>query len=88
MEHYVYNATNIRLRELSLGYSFPRRWFENTGWIKGVDLSLIGRNLFFFMNNAPYDPDSVMSTGNSLQGIDTYGMPSMRSFGFNVKLNF
>ena len=87
-EHYLYSATNIRLRELSLGYSLPKKWFENTPVIKGIDLSLVGRNLFFFMNNAPYDPEGTMSMGNSLQGIDVFGVPSTRSFGFNVKVNF
>lgn len=87
-EYYMYSATNIRLRELSLSYSLPKKWFENTPVIKGIDLSLIGRNLFFFMNNAPFDPDGALSMGNSLQGVDVYGMPSTRSFGFNVKVNF
>lgn len=86
-EYYMYSATNIRLRELSLGYSLPKKWFENTP-IKGIDLSLIGRNLFFFKNNAPYDPEGAMSMGNGLQGVDVFGMPSTRSFGFNVKVNF
>ncbi|MDR2912802.1 MAG: SusC/RagA family TonB-linked outer membrane protein [Alistipes sp.] len=87
-EHYVYDATNIRLRELSLGYSLPVKWFRNSGWIKGVDASLVGRNLFFFVNKAPYDPDSIMSTGNTMQALDAFGMPSLRSIGFNIKLNF
>ncbi|WP_280745898.1 MULTISPECIES: TonB-dependent receptor [unclassified Parabacteroides] len=87
-EYYVYDATNIRLRELSLGYSFPRKMFNNTPFIKGIDLSLIGRNLFFFKNNAPYDPDGTLSVGNSLQGVHAFGMPSSRSFGFNLKVNF
>jgi len=87
-EHYVYDATNIRMRELSIGYSIPRRWLEKTGWIKGADVSLIGRNLFFIMNNAPYDPDALMSTGMGLQGVDVYGPPTARSIGFSVKLNF
>lgn len=87
-EYYMYSATNIRLRELSLGYSLPKKWFENVPAIKGVDLSLVGRNLFFFMNNAPYDPEGAMSMGNSLQGVDVFGMPSTRSFGFNLKVNF
>lgn len=87
-EHYMYDATNIRLRELSLSYSLPRKWFANVPAIKGIDLSLVGRNLFFLMNNAPYDPDGAISTGNALQGVDVFGMPSTRSFGFNVKVNF
>jgi TonB-linked SusC/RagA family outer membrane protein len=76
-EYYMYNATNVRLRELSLGYSFPR-----------IDLSLVGRNLFFFRKDAPFDPDAVMSTGNSCQGADVFGMPTTRSVGFNIKFTF
>ncbi|MDH6358250.1 SusC/RagA family TonB-linked outer membrane protein [Parabacteroides sp. PF5-9] len=87
-EHYVYSATNIRLRELSIGYSLPRSIINSIGFIKGANISLIGRNLFFFKNDAPYDPDGSLSVGNSLQGVDVFGMPSSRSFGFNLKVNF
>lgn len=87
-ENYIYNATNIRLRELSLGYTLPAKWFTTLPVIKGADVSLIGRNLFFFKNDAPYDPDGTLSVGNSLQGVDVFGMPSTRSFGFNLKVNF
>ena len=87
-ENYVYDGTNIRLRELSLGYSLPKKLFMNIPVIKGADISLVGRNLFFFKNNAPYDPDGALSVGNALQGVDVFGVPSTRSFGFNVKLNF
>lgn len=87
-ENYIYNATNIRLRELSIGYTLPAKWFATLPVVKGADLSLIGRNLFFFKNDAPYDPDGTLSVGNSLQGVDVFGMPSTRSFGFNLKVNF
>lgn len=87
-EHYVYDATNIRLRELSVSYALPRKLINEIGFIKGADVSLVGRNLFFFKNNAPYDPDGTLSVGNSLQGVDVFGLPSTRSFGFNIKVNF
>ena len=87
-EYYVSDATNIRLRELSIGYSLPARWLTNVPVVKGADISFIGRNLFFIMNNAPYDPDGALSVGNSLQGVDAFGTPSTRSFGFNIKLTF
>ena len=45
-------------------------------------------NLFFIYNAAPFDPDLVLSTGNDNQGIDVYGMPTVRSIGFNIKLEF
>lgn len=86
-EHYVWDATNVRLREVSLGYSLPERWLDRT-FVKRVEVSLIARNLFFVYLRAPYDPDGTMSAGNSLQGVDVFGMPTNRSVGFNVKLNF
>ena len=87
-EQYVYSGTNIRLRELSLGYNLPQSLMTKTGFIKGATLSVVGRNLFFFYNAAPFDPDQLYSTGNNLQGVDVFGMPTTRSIGFNVKLNF
>ena len=87
-EFYKYDATNIRLRELSLGYSFPRSLLNRTKVIQGLDLSFVARNLFFFYKKAPFDPDAVMSVGNSNQGVDCFGMPSTRNMGFNIKFTF
>lgn len=87
-EHYMYDATNIRLRELSVGYRFSPKLLLKTKAIKAAELSFVARNLFFFKNNAPFDPDATLSTGNDLQGVDAFGMPSTRSFGFNLKLSF
>lgn len=87
-EYYVYSATNIRLRELSLSYSLPKSFLNKLGWLKEAQISFVGRNLFFFKNNAPYDPDGMMSTSNRLQGMDVFGMPTNRSYGFNLKVNF
>lgn len=84
-EYYMYDADNIRLRELSLGYSLPRNMVEKTGVLQRVELSLIARNLFFFYKKPPFDPDVVMSTGNSCQGVDVFGTPTARSIGFNIK---
>lgn len=87
-EYYTYSATNIRLRELSIGYNLPQAWLTKIGVIKSAQISLVGRNLFFFKNNAPYDPDGMLSTSNRLQGVDVFGMPTNRSIGFNLKVNF
>jgi len=87
-EHYVYDATNIRLREMTIGFNLPQSMLEKTKLFKGATISAVGRNLFFFYNSAPFDPDALYSTGNNLQGVDIFGMPATRSLGFNVKLNF
>ncbi|WP_372753442.1 SusC/RagA family TonB-linked outer membrane protein [Mariniflexile sp.] len=81
---YVYDATNISLRELSLGYTFP-----NPGeFFESVKLSLIANNLFFIYKDAPFDPNIASSTGIGLQGVDIYGQPSTRSVGLNINVNF
>lgn len=84
VEDYVYDATNVRMREISLGYTF-RNLF---GQSKNLTLAFIARNLFFFYKDAPIDPDVSMGTGNGLQGFDVFNLPTTRSFGLNVKLNF
>ena len=83
-ENYVYSATNVRLRELSFGYTF-RNLLGNG---KNVTASIIGRNLFFLYKDAPCDPDVSAGTGNGWQGIDMFALPTSRSFGLNLKLNF
>ena len=87
-EYYMYSATNIRLRELSLGYTFPEKLMEKSKLLRGVQLSFVGRNLFFLHKSAPFDPDAVLSTKNDNQGVDVFGMPTTRSLGLNVKLTF
>ena len=84
VEDYVYDATNVRMREISLGYTV-RNLF---GQSKNLTLAFIARNLFFFYKDAPMDPDVSMGTGNGLQGFDVFNLPTTRSFGLNVKLNF
>ena len=87
-EYYMYNATNVRLRELSLSYQLPSKWMEKTKILKKAQLSFIGRNLFFFYKKAPFDPDLVLSTGNDNQGIEVFGMPTTRSLGFSIQCEF
>lgn len=83
---YVYDATNIRLSELSLGYDIPiTKWVK---WIKGAHVSVVGRNLIMFYNKAPFDPESTASTGTYFQGIDYFMQPSQRNIGFSVNLKF
>ncbi|MGY5355381.1 SusC/RagA family TonB-linked outer membrane protein [Wenyingzhuangia sp. IMCC45467] len=81
---YVYDATNVSLREISLGYNLS---FKDS-FVNTVRFSLIANNLFFIYKKAPFDPNIASSTGQGLQGVDLYGQPSTRSVGFNVNINF
>ncbi|MFB3388271.1 SusC/RagA family TonB-linked outer membrane protein [Flavobacterium sp. LAR06] len=82
---YVYDATNVSVRELSLGYNFSTKKLP---FIQSASVSLIARNLFFIYKDAPFDPNIALSTGEGLQGVDIYGLPSTRSIGLNLNVTF
>ena len=85
LSHYTYSATNVRLQEMSIGYTFPKKWMGDR--VK-LTASLVGRNLWMIYCKAPFDPELTASTGSYLQGIDYFMQPSLRSLGFNVQLKF
>ncbi|MBU2951813.1 SusC/RagA family TonB-linked outer membrane protein [Tamlana agarivorans] len=82
---YVYDATNVSLRELSVGY---RLVLGESDFIDNINFSVIGNNLFFLYKDAPFDPNIAASTGMGLQGVDIYNQPSTRSVGLNINVNF
>jgi len=85
---FVYDASYVKLRELSLTYSLPAQLLEKVKGIKGIDLSLIGRNLWIIHKNTPYsDPEENLSSGN-YQGYQSGAYPTTRSIGLNLKLKF
>jgi hypothetical protein len=84
--HYVYNATNIRLGELSIHYTIPKKW---TGNIADVTIGFVGANLAMIYCKAPFDPELVASPTNTYYtGVDYFMQPSLRSMGVNVRIEF
>ena len=81
---YIYSATNARLQEAHLNYTFPKKWLGNLR----LTVGLVAHNLLMIYNKAPFDPESVASTGTYYQGFDYFMQPSLRSWGFNVNLQF
>lgn len=85
-QFYTYDATNVRLQEVSLGYTFPRKML---GGVCDLTLAIVGRNLAMIYCKAPFDPESTASTTNNFyQGLDYFMTPATRNFGFNVRINF
>lgn len=85
---FVYDASYLKLRETILTYSLPKEALGKANVFKGVDLSLIGRNLWLIHKNLPYaDPEDMISAGN-FQGYQGGVFPTTRSIAFNVKLRF
>ena len=84
-QFYTYSATNVRLAEVSFGYTIPRKWL---GDVCDITLSLIGRNLLMIYCSAPFDPEAVATTGNYYQGLDNFMLPSLRNVGFSLRVKF
>src|SRR5690606_29076893 len=84
IEGQVYDATHFRLRQVALAYRIPL----NSNVLKSATVGLVGKNLFFFKNNAPFDPELNTSTGIGGSGYDNFAIPSIRSFGLDLKLSF
>jgi TonB-linked SusC/RagA family outer membrane protein len=88
LDDYLYNASFIKLRYVSLTYNLPRSLYEKIGFIKGASISAVGRNLSILMKHTPgIDPETNLSAGND-QGIESTQLPPTRSYGFNVNLKF
>ena len=85
-ENYLYDQDNVRLRELSIGYRIPG--VDDIG-LQSANLKLVGRNLFFISKSAEdIDPEVMLGTSLGIQGLNHNQMPTMRSVGMNLTLNF
>jgi hypothetical protein len=83
-EAFKYDASNIRMREAVLGYtkSFSSRILRN------INVSLVGRNLFFIMNKAKRLDPNLMVGNSNYQGVESFGLPGTRTIGMSLKVTF
>jgi TonB-linked SusC/RagA family outer membrane protein len=87
-EAFTLDASNTRLRELVIGYSIPSSSLSNTPFTH-IDISLVGRNLFFFSNKAENaDPEVLVNSNTNADGWEVFGLPPVREFGVNLKFGF
>ncbi len=88
LDDFVYNAGFVKMREMSLSYSLPSAILGSSP-ISAVNISLVGRNLFFLKKHTTnFDPETSFSTANGSGGIETFALPSTRSYGFNLSVKF
>jgi len=92
MEECVYDASFLKLSELSISYSLPKKWLERTfnGYVDNVRVSAVGSNLFYFLKHTPgTTPDGAL-TENSLMAtaFDLCPYPATRNFGFAINIGF
>ncbi|WES98958.1 SusC/RagA family TonB-linked outer membrane protein [Chryseobacterium arthrosphaerae] len=84
---FIYDASFIKLRQVSVSYTFNKNFLKNSG-IQGLTVGFTGSNLWIIHKNLPYsDPEAGISSG-SIQGYQSGVMPSTRNFAFNLKVNF
>lgn len=90
----IFDASVFRLREITLGYTIPKKWLGKTP-INALNVSLSARNLFFYAPNFPkgsnLDPETSTygaSDTRNVQGIEYTNAPSTKRFGLNLKATF
>lgn len=82
-EQFVEDGSYVKLRELSLSYSFNKNCFKNTP-IGGIDISFIGRNLWLKTKYTGVDPETSLTGSGNSQGMDYFNMPNTKSWGFSL----
>lgn len=88
LDDYLFDASFIKLRNVSLTYNVPESFLSRTGFVKGASISLVGRNLMLLMTHVEgMDPESSVFSDN-IQGVESSSLPPVRSMGFNVNLRF
>lgn len=87
-ESAMFDATYVKLRELKLGYSFSKKVLEKLP-ITSASISLVGRNLALWTENDHVDPETISFSGGSVvPGVEDMALPSTRSFGINLNVEF
>ncbi|MBA6154412.1 SusC/RagA family TonB-linked outer membrane protein [Gelidibacter maritimus] len=84
----ILDASNVKFKELVITYDFPSSLVKNS-FIQSGSISAIGRNLFYFYNAAgDIDPEAGYSSGPTGTALEHSSLPSTRSYGLNLKINF
>jgi len=85
-DQFITDADFVKLRQVTLGYTFPKTFLSKT--IQSASISLVARNLWIIYNAARnIDPESSYSNSNA-QGLENFGLPTARSYGLNLQLRF
>lgn len=83
----VFDASYIKLRDVTLGYDIPKSIFGNA--FEGIRVSAFARNLFAWnLANKGIDPENTSYGSGNIQGLEGGSLPSTRTYGFNVNFKF
>jgi TonB-linked SusC/RagA family outer membrane protein len=88
VEPMIYDASFVKLREVKLGVTLPKRWLKNAR-IQNANISLVGRNLALWTKVPHIDPETSSTSGGTvIPGVESVALPSTRSWGVNLGFNF
>ncbi|QZE14727.1 SusC/RagA family TonB-linked outer membrane protein [Halosquirtibacter laminarini] len=88
-EQFIYDASYISVKELSVMYNLPSKWFTNINYIRGINLGVFGKNLgYIYKATDNIDPQAAYSISNGGGGIESGNMALPASFGFNLNIKF
>ena len=86
-EAFLYDATNVRLRNITLGYNFSKKMLGD--YVQNLRLSFTMNNVWMIKSHIPgIDPESIATTNTNATGIELGGAPTSRSYTFNVTVGF
>ena len=86
-EEFVHDASYIKLKELSVGYNFPKKWLSKTP-LTNLRASFVARNLCYLMKHCPGNPEGGYDTSMFSQALDFLAVPYTRTYGFSVNVEF
>ncbi|MBW8685382.1 SusC/RagA family TonB-linked outer membrane protein [Chitinophaga rhizophila] len=87
-ETFIDDASFVKLREVTLSYDFPSGKFQNSRFIKGINVNLFARNIIIWTPYRGIDPETSLTGATNAQGIDYFNMPGTSSYGLNFKFKF
>lgn len=88
VETNTFDTSYLKLREVRIDYNLPKKWLKNT-FISNATVGLYGRNLLCITDYPMYDPETASLDGSSfVTGVEVGTLPTTRSYGINLKVDF
>ena len=89
VESNTFDTSFLKLKELRLEYSLPKKVISKTKALQGLSLAFFTTNVFCITKWPQFDPEVASISGASLYGgVETGSFPMTRTYGFNIKLKF
>ena len=88
-EENLYDATNVRLRNVSIAYSLPKRLLAGQDIFQSIKLGFSCTNVFMIYSKMRgLDPESIFATSTNAIGFEYGAAPTSRAYVFNVSFGF